>query len=125
MSSAVIGTYYLIEVYIIRYYMYMIHIYLPGAKPHKQNRCSGCRAEFPKLDGKRPSLLEITDHKVWMKTPARVQVPYNPEIAQYVEGSEDFNVWYGKYLSDRRGKEKDRYAASLSGHKRVTVELTS
>ena len=28
-----------------------------------------------------------------MKTPARVQVPYNPEVAQYVEGSEDFNVW--------------------------------
>ena len=47
-----------------------------------------------------------------MKTAARVQVPYNPEVPQYVEGHEDFNVWYGKYLSDRRNpRDKDRYSA--------------
>ena len=53
-----------------------------------------------------------TTRKVWMKTAARVQVPYNPEVPQYVEGHEDFNVWYGKYLSDRRNpRDKDRYSA--------------
>lgn len=64
------------------------------------------------VDHSKPSKEQVEDVQVWMKTAARVQVPYNPEVPQYVEGQEDYNIWYGKYLSDRRNpRDKDRYSA--------------
>ena len=79
----------------------------------KASVCSCCRHPFeaePIKEG-----LEEAQKSNWMSTPARVQVPYNPEQPQYVEGNEDFNVWYGKYLSDRRNpRDRDRVQA---GHR--------
>eukprot|EP00438_Fugacium_kawagutii_P011314 Skav205069 [mRNA] locus=scaffold142:379194:385555:+ [translate_table: standard] len=86
-------------------------------KPEKRKMasataCCSCKAPFPVVDHSKPSKEQVEDVQVWMKTAARVQVPYNPEVPQYVEGHEDFNVWYGKYLSDRRNpRDKDRYSA--------------
>ena len=67
------------------------------------------------VDYSKPSKQEVEDVQVWMKTPARVQVPYNPEVPQYVEGQEDYNIWYGKYLSDRRNpRDRDRYSSGYT-----------
>lgn len=78
----------------------------------KASVCSCCKHPF-EAESKEE---ELEQHKNnWMSTPARVQVPYNPEQPQYVEGNEDFNVWYGKYLSDRRNpRDRDRVQA---GHR--------
>lgn len=37
----------------------------------------------------------------WRSRPARVQKAQEPANAQYVEGSEEFNIYYGKYEKDR------------------------
>jgi len=79
------------------------------------NACCSCKTPFPVVDYSKPSKQEVEDVQVWMKTPARVQVPYNPEVPQYVEGHEDYNIWYGKYLSDRRNpRDRDRYSSGYT-----------
>ena len=85
----------------------------PAAAP---NSCCSCKVEFPAENTpSKPFANDIARFKVWMKTPARIQVPYNPEVPQYVEGHEDFNVWFGKYLSDRRNpRDKDRNQAGTT-----------
>lgn len=47
----------------------------------------------------------------WRRRPARVQKVWDPTRAAYTEGNEDFNVWFGRYESDRFDP-KDREPAS-------------
>jgi len=48
---------------------------------------------------------------LWRTRPARVQQKLDPTRAQYTEGHEHFNIWYGKYENDRFDK-RDREPAS-------------
>eukprot|EP00930_Biecheleria_cincta_P069546 TRINITY_DN57276_c0_g1_i1.p1 TRINITY_DN57276_c0_g1~~TRINITY_DN57276_c0_g1_i1.p1 ORF type:complete len:731 (-),score=108.51 TRINITY_DN57276_c0_g1_i1:219-2372(-) len=53
--------------------------------------------------------------KPWMQQPARVQKVRDPEKPQYIEGNEDFNVWHGRYVSERYDpRDKDRGGSGYS-----------
>lgn len=48
--------------------------------------------------------------KDWMKRPARQQVTDTRRDTAYIEGNYDYNIWYDKYLTDRK-EEKEKIPA--------------
>ena len=46
----------------------------------------------------------------WMKRPARQQVTDTRKDTAYIEGNYDYNIWYDKYLTDRK-EEKEKIPA--------------
>jgi len=48
--------------------------------------------------------------KEWMKRPARKQVADTRRDTAYIEGNYDYNIWYDKYLTDRK-EEKEKIPA--------------
>lgn len=48
----------------------------------------------------------LMEHKAWWLRPARQQVKSDAGKVQYVQGHEDFNVWYGKAENDRFNKKE-------------------
>lgn len=46
----------------------------------------------------------------WMKRPARQQVTDTRKETAYIEGNYDYNIWYDKYLTDRK-EEKEKIPA--------------
>ncbi len=48
--------------------------------------------------------------KDWMKRPARQQVEDTRKDTAYIEGNYDYNIWYDKYLTDRK-EEKEKIPA--------------
>jgi hypothetical protein len=48
--------------------------------------------------------------KDWMKRPARQQVTDTRKDTAYIEGNYDYNIWYDKYLTDRK-EEKEKVPA--------------
>jgi hypothetical protein len=46
----------------------------------------------------------------WMKRPARQQVPDTRRDIAYIEGNYDYNIWYDKYLTDRK-EEREKIPA--------------
>lgn len=48
--------------------------------------------------------------KEWMKRPARQQVTDTRKDTAYIEGNYDYNIWYDKYLTDRK-EEKEKVPA--------------
>jgi len=48
--------------------------------------------------------------KDWMKRPARQQVTDTRKETAYIEGNYDYNIWYDKYLTDRK-EEKEKVPA--------------
>jgi hypothetical protein len=48
--------------------------------------------------------------KEWMKRPARQQVADTRRDTAYIEGNYDYNIWYDKYLTDRK-EEKEKIPA--------------
>jgi hypothetical protein len=46
----------------------------------------------------------------WMKRPARQQVPDTRKDTAYHEGNYDYNIWYDKYLTDRK-EEREKIPA--------------
>lgn len=68
------------------------------------------KAYFYNIETHQVSLTDPDEEiQAWRSIPARVQQTRAPDKPQYVEGSEDFNVWYGKYEKDRSSrKERER-----------------
>ena len=48
--------------------------------------------------------------KDWLKRPARQQVTDTRKETAYIEGNYDYNIWYDKYLTDRK-EEKEKVPA--------------
>ncbi len=48
--------------------------------------------------------------KDWMKRPARQQVEDTRKDTAYIEGNYDYNIWFDKYLTDRK-EEKEKIPA--------------
>lgn len=48
--------------------------------------------------------------KEWMKRSARQQVPDTRRDTAYIEGNYDYNIWYDKYLTDRK-EEREKIPA--------------
>ncbi len=48
--------------------------------------------------------------KEWMKRPARQQVADTRRDTAYIEGNYDYNIWYDKYLTDRK-EEREKIPA--------------
>ena len=48
--------------------------------------------------------------KEWMKRPARQQVSDTRRDTAYIEGNYDYNIWFDKYLTDRK-EEKEKIPA--------------
>lgn len=48
--------------------------------------------------------------KKWMERPARQQVKDTRKDTAYIEGNYDYNIWYDKYLTDRK-EEKEQIPA--------------
>ena len=68
---------------------------------------------FDQLQKQKIIWTQINNKKLtlWMKRPAREQVTEQRQTTSYVEGHYDYNIWYDKYLSDR--KEDKSQIASL------------
>lgn len=52
-----------------------------------------------KLEWRRAKLAQL---KEWLKRPARQQVTESKKECAYTEGHYDYNIWYDKYLTDRK-----------------------
>jgi len=52
-------------------------------------------------DGMASAKAQDEEIESWRLVPARVQVEWKPDNSAYTEGSEEYNIWYGKYLKDR------------------------
>lgn len=50
--------------------------------------------------------LNTLDIQELMKRPARKQVSDIRKDTAYIEGNYDYNIWYDKYLTDRRFDQK-------------------
>ncbi|CAK0833067.1 unnamed protein product [Prorocentrum cordatum] len=48
----------------------------------------------------------IMEHQAWWLRPARQQVKSDAGKVQYIQGHEDFNVWFGKAENDRFNKKE-------------------
>lgn len=55
----------------------------------------------------------IMEHHAWWLRPARQQVKSEAGKVQYIQGHEDFNVWFGKAESDRFNKKERDPAQSF------------
>jgi|EP00927_Polykrikos_kofoidii_P077862 hypothetical protein len=71
------------------------------------HQSAACAVSMPREDdgSKRINArLEMS----WLDRPARIQKKYEPGKVQYTEGSENFNVYYGKFDSERfRGRDPE------------------
>ena len=54
--------------------------------------------------------IKRSNLKEWMKRPARQQVADTRKETAYVEGNFDYNIWFDKYLTDRK-EEKEKIPA--------------
>lgn len=54
--------------------------------------------------------LKTTQLKDWMKRAARQQVTDTRRDTAYIEGNYDYNIWYDKYLTDRK-EEREKLPA--------------
>jgi hypothetical protein len=54
--------------------------------------------------------MKSEELKEWLKRPARKQVADTRRDTAYIEGNYDYNIWYDKYLTDRK-EEKEKIPA--------------